>query len=502
MAGKTKKWITLGLVAAFMLTGCGNVQPTDASVEYETESLTAMSEESSPMDTSQETAENSTEESEEESVVSANPKQVVVYFANWNLNEKPAAEGGEVASIPWDSVSYVNHAFWAVVPADGSTQTSTERRNNGQEPRTEFKIVSTDPKNDYEDTAASAVDPTMERNHFAEYAVYAEKYPDVNIMLSIGGWSRCGYFSEMAYTQEGRNSFVQSCMEVLQEYPWIDGIDIDWEYPGGSKDGERKPEGGDDQGCPIFGTMQEDDANFALLLSDLRTALDEKFGAGVKKLTACASASTAWTLPCQDWVAAEPYLDMINIMTYDLAGTWDGVTGHAGSVTGAKNAAVYLMMKDISAEKLCIGSPMYAMALQMKEIPGGNVVGTAIESYKPTDDEIDEEELSGYIADAVSGYTIKQDGLRYVMDETFDQDTVGWHMGYDKNNGAAYLYNDDADSPYYKWYLSYEDALSLQGKLDYIKEKGLAGIIVWESSLDLPNHGYIRQMGDQLLGEQ
>ena len=39
-------------------------------------------------------------------------------------------------------------------------------------------------------------------------------------------------------------------------------------------------------------------------------------------------------------------------------------------------------------------------------------------------------------------------------------------------------------------------------KLDYIKEKGLAGIIVWESSLDLPNHGYIRQMGDQLLGEQ
>ena len=145
---------------------------------------------------------------------------------------------------------------------------------------------------------------------------------------------------------------------------------------------------------------------------------------------------------------------------------------------------------------------MYAMALQMKEIPGGNVVGTAIESYKPTDDEIDEEELSGYIADAVSGYTIKQDGLRYVMDETFDQDTVGWHMGYDKNNGAAYLYNDDADSPYYKWYLSYEDALSLQGKLDYIKEKGLAGIIVWESSLDLPNHGYIRQMGDQLLGEQ
>lgn len=500
MVRKAGKWMALGLTVTLLLTGCGNVQVKEAVTESEVETQVETVEDIAP-ETSQETAEESTEESEEEAAMSTNPKQVVVYFANWNLNEKPADAGGEVASIPWDSVSYVNHAFWAVVPADGSTETSTERRNNGEEARTEFKIVSTDPKNDYEDTTPSAIDPSMARNHFAEYAAYSEKYPDVNIMLSIGGWSRCGYFSEMAYTQEGRDSFVQSCMEVLQEYPWIDGIDIDWEYPGGSKDGERKPEGGDDQGCPIFGTVQEDDANFALLLSDLRNAMEETYGAGVKKLTACASASTAWTLPCQDWAAAEPYLDMINIMTYDLAGTWDGVTGHAGSVTGAKNAAVYLMMKDIPAEKLCIGSPMYAMALQMKSIPSGTVVGTAIESYKPTDHEIDEEELSGYIADAVSGYTIKQDGLRYVMDEEFDQGTAGWHMGYDKNNGAAYLYNDDESSSYYKWYLSYEDALSLQGKLDYIQEKDLAGIIVWESSLDLPTHEYIRQMGDQLLGE-
>lgn len=302
--------MALGLTAALMMTGCGKAQTTDAVVESETETLQETTEETTTEETSQETAEESTEESEEEVAMSTNPKQVVVYFANWNLNEKPADAGGEVASIPWDSVSYVNHAFWAVVPADGSTETSTERRNNGEEARTEFKIVSTDPKNDY-----------------------------------------------------------------------------------------------------------------------------------------------------------------------------------------------YLMMKDIPAEKLCIGSPMYAMALQMKSIPSGTVVGTAIESYKPTDHEIDEEELSGYIADAVSGYTIKQDGLRYVMDEEFDQGTAGWHMGYDKNNGAAYLYNDDESSSYYKWYLSYEDALSLQGKLDYIQEKGLAGIIVWESSLDLPTHEYIRQMGDQLLGE-
>ena len=30
--------------------------------------------------------------------------------------------------------------------------------------------------------------------------IYSEKYPEVNILISVGGWTDCGYFSEMAYT--------------------------------------------------------------------------------------------------------------------------------------------------------------------------------------------------------------------------------------------------------------------------------------------------------------
>ena len=36
----------------------------------------------------------------------------------------------------------------------------------------------------------------MPRNHFAEYAVYSEKYPDVNIMISIGGWTKWLYCTD------------------------------------------------------------------------------------------------------------------------------------------------------------------------------------------------------------------------------------------------------------------------------------------------------------------
>lgn len=480
-----KRVFTAACLAATMaMTGC-NAVPTGTTEQVRETQTQEVS---------------NTKETQTAEVQSTGDKQVVVYFANWYLGDKAGAEGGEVASIPWDKVTYVNHAFFAVEPADGSTETSVERRSNGEAARTQFQVVSTAPDKDFEDHTPSDVDSGMERNHFAEYAAYSEKYPDVNIMISIGGWSDCGYFSEMAYTKEGRQSFIDSCIDWMDQYDFVDGIDIDWEYPGGSKDGERAPEGDNDQGCPIFGTAAEDSQNFAALLSELRDAMDEHFGQGVKKLTACASASTGWTLPMQDWASFAPYLDLINVMTYDLAGTWDGVTGHASSMMGAKNAAVYFKVLGIDLSKVCIGSPMYGTPLLMKEIPdAGQVVGASIETYKPNESEIDETQMRGFEDEAISGYSVKQDGTKWVMGDTFDHSGAGWHYAFDEKQGAAYMYNDDESSPYYKWYISYENHLSLQQKLDYINESGLAGIIVWECSEDTPDHEFISQMSDNLM---
>lgn len=426
-------------------------------------------------------------------------KQVVIYFANWNLGNSAADASGEVGNIPWDKVTYVNHAFWAVAPADGSTETSFVRRDSGEGARTEFAIVSTDPYKDYQNTGKSAINPELEKNHFAQYAAYSELYPDVNIMISVGGWGACGYFSEMAYTKEGRQSFIQSCLDLMDQYPWIDGIDIDWEYPGGTRGGERAPGNAYDQGCPIFGTAAEDSTNFAALLSELRSAMDEHFGTGTKRLTACASGSTGWTLPMQDWAAFAPYLDMINIMTYDLAGVWDGSTGHGSSLADAINAAEYFRALDIDMSKLCIGSPMYATSFLLKNIPDGSPLGAAVSSNSPTSSVIDETMLRSFEEQAVSGFHLMQEGTRWVMGEEFDEGGVGWHYAYDAQKGGVYLYNDDESSRYYKWFLSYENPLSLQAKLDYIHDAGLAGIIVWECSQDTSDHDLISQMGDNLI---
>ena len=107
--------------------------------------------------------------------------------------------------------------------------------------------------------------------------------------------------------------------------------------------------------------------------------------------------------------------------------------------------------------------------------------------------------LKAWEAEAVSGCTTEWVDGKPVMGESFDNGCTGWHYGYDAFNRGAYLYNDDEKSPYYCWYISYETPMTLQDKLDFIEQKGIAGLIVWECSQDTYDHAMISQMADNLL---
>jgi len=412
---------------------------------------------------------------------------VAVYFAGWNL-----PKGVEAASLPWDAVTDICHAFWAVEPVEGK-QTSFQRRASGLGPREQFRIVPLHPELDLDCTDFSQTEPGLPKNHFAQYAALTQRHPGVRVLISIGGWTRSGYFSEMAYTAQGRSSFIRECLNLLHTDPWIGGIDLDWEYPAGGINGERESGEPDDEGCPVFGTAQEDRENFICLLRELREAMDRDFGPGVKALTAC-SIGDSRGLACQDWAGAAPYLDRIQIMTYDLAGIWSGKASHTSSASQAVEAAAYLMGLGIPGDKLCIGSPLYASPMRLTKPAGGAVLGAEIEGARPTNLLIGQSQLRALEAQAVSGYTLCQEQGRWRVADTFGSDAPGWHMGYDVQLGGAYLWNDDPGSPCDRWFLSYENPLSLQAKLDAVRDLGLAGIIVWEASNDTPDHAMLRQM--------
>ena len=349
---------------------------------------------------------------------------VTVYFPNWNIYSDSRCD---VRGLPWERLDCVNHAFWEVVPQDGG-----------------FAVVSTDP---WADT-----DPDNPNAHFPQYAECAEKYPNTKILISIGGWTDSGHFSEMALTAESRGSFIKSCLETLDAYPFLAGLDIDWEYPGV----EREPEDESDEGCPVVG---DDWTNYTLLLKELREAMDAHFGPG-KLLTVCAGASVGWSLSKQDYASLHPYVDKINLMTYDMAGSWEENTGHHTALLGevsADTAVKYLLDQGVPAEKITIGSPLYSHGWKMREAT---------------------EETVGVPADAIDDLTWNQ--ILAIEQAAVEKGTPGWHKEYDEEKGAAWLWNDDPVSSDYLSFITYESAESLAAKLAYINENKLGGLIVWE----------------------
>lgn len=117
--------------------------------------------------------------------------------------------------------------------------------------------------------------------------------PELEVLLSIGGWGS-GRFSEMAADSVCRRSFARVCRGMVDEYG-LDGIDIDWEYPG--------------SGVAGISCSRNDKSNYSLLMRDLREAL------GDDKLLTLASPATVGFYEFRDIL---PYVDFINVMAYDL----------------------------------------------------------------------------------------------------------------------------------------------------------------------------------------
>ena len=56
------------------------------------------------------------------------------------------------------------------------------------------------------------------------------KYPNLKVLVSLGGWGGCETCSDVFSSKDAREEFAKSTAEIIKFYN-ADGIDLDWEYP-------------------------------------------------------------------------------------------------------------------------------------------------------------------------------------------------------------------------------------------------------------------------------
>lgn len=276
--------------------------------------------------------------------------------------------------------------------------------------------------------------------------------PELKVLVSIGGWTWSKNFSDVALEAESRKVFAQSAVDLLKKYS-LDGIDIDWEYPGQLGDNNKY--------------RPEDKGNFTLLMADLRSALEVhgKLEGKHYLLTIATGADTNW-VKWTEMGKVQESLDFINIMTYDMYHGGHTFTGHhsglkisnqsvegkGGGRISAKSSVQGHIDAGVPAAKIVLGIPFYGRMWK-------GVVDANNGLYQ-------EAETVG----SIIAYNSLKKG--YMADPTFKTLV-------DESAKASYLWSADSAI-----FVSYENPVSLGLKTQYIKEKGLGGGMFWEYSLD------------------
>ena len=129
--------------------------------------------------------------------------------------------------------------------------------------------------------------------------------PGLKIMISIGGWGWSKYFSDAVLSDTSRAAFVASAVSIVRKYH-LDGIDIDWEYPGMNGAGNIH--------------RDVDKQNYTLMFRGLRMGLDSiQTETGNKVLLTAAVGAFKGFIQHTEMDKVATYLNYINLMTYDYS---------------------------------------------------------------------------------------------------------------------------------------------------------------------------------------
>ncbi|XP_013790443.2 endochitinase-like [Limulus polyphemus] len=285
----------------------------------------------------------------------------------------------------------------------------------------------------------SSLDPSLDFSEagYKRFTQLRVRYPHLRLFLSVGGWGEGGEkYSQMVRQKERRDAFVKSALKWLLDLGF-DGLDLDWEYPGSyDRDGHRT-----------------DKENFVKLVQ-------------IEKWMSPRGYATQGNFPNFDAFLlgqVENYLDWINVMTYDLRVYWDGVADVHSPLYRRPfdtfayenvnvNDGLYLWVSmGAPKHKLVIGVPFYGKAFQLL-YPDQRHQGA------PTNN------------------TFQKTLAYYEICKHVQSD--GWIRQFDDIGKCPYvIYNETM-------WMGYEDEESIGIKLDYIRDHGFGGVMMWAVDLD------------------
>ncbi|KJF81078.1 chitinase [Photobacterium angustum] len=406
------------------------------------------------------------------SAVAANSPVVAGYFADWQYNNE--ANPYTVKDIPADKLTHVIYAFLSMCgPHQGASdavQKQIEVACKGKEP---FSAVIVDQVSALQKDFGPTKAKVAYKGHFAQLKDLKNEKPELKILPSFGGWTMSEPFHAMAKDKASIEHFSKSAVELIAQYDFFDGIDLDWEYPGGG--GLTTSPWNPDTKLSDEQKASEKEA-YTHLVKTLRSELDnleKKTGREYELSTAVGVGSKAESI---DWAAVAPHLTNMFAMTYDYLGGWGTQTGHLTNLHATDNGW-WGMGTDVFVNKMIsLGIPAD------KLVVGAAFYGRGWEGTKGFDGKAIPKELSS-TQGASFGTSAQEPGYFMYWDLKRNYTKAqGYISGYDEKAEAPYLWNEEKQV-----FISYDDSRSVKAKADWVKKNKLAGLFVWDLSGDENN---------------
>ncbi len=359
-------------------------------------------------------------------------KKIVGYFADWGIYQK----NYHVTDIPASKLNVINYAF--------------------AKPASTGDVVLFDEWAAVQRPYPGDVGGQPVLGNFNQLIKLKQASPHLITMISIGGWTLSGEFSDIALTASSRGKFTRSAIAFIRKYGF-DGVDIDWEYPAGGGLGSNK-------------VRPQDKQNYTLLLRELRRQLDiAAANDGKKYYLSIAAPAGPGNIAHFELANIAAVCDWINLMAYDLHGDWENATGHhaglrapRGDPLSVEAAVATCLASGVPSAKLVVGVPFYGRGWKgvgpanngLRQPSAGGMPGT----YPP--------DMEWEYRDILNRLTTRPGVYQRFWDDTAK---APWLYAAGENGGT---------------FVTYEDTESLGYKTQMIRDRSLGGAMFWELSSD------------------